>query len=165
MSKDSLIKIRDNEDGKTLEFTTLQKACDYMQTVTGKNITPSTLFLAIKRCGSVLKGRFNCCNQPDGLEEPGKARVYKEDGWEYTQYPKADTVLIAESNLDWYDTERMKEVNQHLKANKCRAFWDMEKAKRNHTRVEIYRKFPENTPFKDKVLVLKGIISEINFLK
>jgi hypothetical protein len=155
------IKLFDNATGEILEFNTLQKACDYINSITGGKLGPSQLYTTFQRCGTVAKKRFSCiCNQG---KEPD--RVYREDGWEYDQYEVANVVISAEKKLKWYDEERIKEITDYLRRNRCKVFWDLGGDyygyERSNTRVEIYKKFPEDVPFESKVLVMKKILSQI----
>ena len=87
------------------------------------------------------------------------------DGWDYTQFGVADTVLSAEKKIKWYDEERIENITQELKERKCRVFWDMEGdyygARRKNTRVEIYKKFSDEISFRDKILIMRDIIKNV----
>lgn len=155
------MKLYDNVTGEILEFATLQKACDYINSITGGKLGPSQLYNAFQRCGTVAKKRFSCiCNHG---REPD--RVYREDGWEYDQYEVANVVISAEKKLKWYDEKRIEEITDYLRRNRCKVFWDLggDNYERMNTRVEIYKKFPEDVSFERKVLEMKKIIESINF--
>lgn len=156
------IKLFDNATGEILEFNTLQKACDYINSVTGGKLGPSQLYNTFQRCGTVAKKRFSCiCNQG---KEPDM--VYKEDGWDYEQYEVSSTVIVAEKKLKWYDEDRMERITGYLKRNKCKVFWDFGGDygyDRSNTRVEVYKRFEPGTLFKNKVSVLQSIIKNIDF--
>ena len=155
------IIIKDLVTNEIYEFNNRKEAADHINKVTGLQITPAAVFMAMKTKGRrMAKKRFICiCD-----DNPERNRTIKQGGWEFTQYGVSDCVIVAERSIKWYDEERMEEITKYLRRKGCRVFWDMigeyDGATRNHTRVEIYKKFPENTEFNDKVEALKEIISD-----
>lgn len=90
----------------------------------------------------------------------------KTGGFEYWQYRFSSTVLIAEKRLKWYDVERFRDLQADLKKNeKVRFYWH-EASETSHsytkksTKIELYKKYPEDTDFKDKVDDMKRIIDK-----
>lgn len=158
-----LIILQDTQTGELLSFTTLQNASDYINNVTGSNLGPSAVYGAIKRCGTLAKKRFKSCVDPDKwFVEPN--RYFFDDDWEFSQFSVSHTVIVAEKRLDWYDEERIEEINEGLRDFRCRVFWDMtcEGYQRKRTRVEIYKKFPEEVPFEEKVKTMQEIITSLH---
>ena len=156
------IILKDLDTGEYLQFSTFQEAADYINEVTGMHIVPSTVYYAVKRCGSIAKGRFVSRMDPNLVPEFDRTKV--EDGWVFVQYGMSSTVLSAEKKIKWYDEDRIEDINSALKKHGCRVFWDMLHdyygATRKQTRVEIYKKFPRETSFPDKIATLKSIIKE-----
>lgn len=87
----------------------------------------------------------------------------KQGGWEYWSYPFSQSVLIAEKRLKWYDEERFEDLQTRLKREKVRFYW-AEASDTSHSytkqscRVELYKKYPKDTPFEHKVEDMKQII-------
>lgn len=87
----------------------------------------------------------------------------KKDGWEYWSYPFSQSVLIAEKRLKWYDEERFEDLQTRLKREKVRFYW-VEASDTSHsytkqtTRIELYKRYPKDTPFEHKVEDMKRII-------
>ena len=160
--KKQIIRIKDLDTGEHFVFNTLQQACDYINQVTGGHATTSTLYHAIRKCGTVAKKRFQTCAEKfDDIPEPDRTKI--EDGWEFIQYGVADNVLSCEKKFKWYDEDRIEDITNFLRENRCRVFWDMQLDTwwaRKSTRAEIYKRFPANTPFEDKILKMKEIIKE-----
>ena len=96
----------------------------------------------------------------------GKNSTYhkKQGGWEYWSYPFSQTVLIAEKKLKWYDEERLTDLWLDLKKyEKVRLCW-AEASDTSHSytkkscRIELYKKYPEDTPFQDKIRDMEEVI-------
>lgn len=90
----------------------------------------------------------------------------KEGSWKFIQYPFSPTVLIAEKKLLWYDEDKLTDLWYELKKyEKVRLFW-AEASETSHTyvkkncRVELYKKYPEDTPFQEKIRDMETIIEQ-----
>lgn len=88
----------------------------------------------------------------------------KQGGWEYWSYPFSSTVLIAERRLKWYDEVRLMEFKTDLKKyEKVRLCWQ-EASETSHAytkkncRIELYKRYPEDTPFNDKIRDMEEVI-------
>lgn len=88
----------------------------------------------------------------------------KKDGWEYWSYPFSQTVLIAEKCLKWYDEDKLTDLWLDLKKyEKVRLCW-AEASDTSHSytkkscRVELYKRYPEDTPFQDKIRDMQEVI-------
>ena len=89
----------------------------------------------------------------------------KEGGFKFTQYPFSPTVLIAERRLMWYDEERFEDLKDRLKLEKVRFYWspasDTSRSyTKQTTKIELYKKYPKDTPFEHKVEDMKTIIEQ-----
>lgn len=161
--KKQLITLKDMDTGEILVFYTFQQATEHINKVTGLHILPSTVYNAMKKCGTIAKKRFVTCVELD-KDIPLPDRTVVEDGWIFTQFGISETVLACEKKLKWYDEERMEEITKQLRKYRCRVFWDMQSEywKREKTRVEIYKKFPQGVLLEDKILEMKEIIKNVN---
>lgn len=89
----------------------------------------------------------------------------KEGAWSFLQYPFSPTVIIAEKRLKWYDEERFEDLQTRLKREKVRFYW-AEASDTSHSytkqscRVELYKRYPKDTPFEYKVKDMKQIIDK-----
>lgn len=100
------------------------------------------------------------------MPKPGPNSTYHKiiDKWDFTQYSFSPTVIVAEKRLNWYDEERFMELQTDLKKyEKVRFIWQ-EASETSHTytkkkcRVELYKKFPEDTTFNDKIRDMEEVI-------
>jgi hypothetical protein len=95
----------------------------------------------------------------------GKNSTYhkKKDGWEYWSYPFSSTVLIAEKKLLWYDEDKLTDLWLELKRIGVRLCW-AEASDTSHAytkkncRIELYKRYPEDTPFQDKIRDMEEVI-------
>lgn len=96
----------------------------------------------------------------------GKNSTYhkKQGGWEYWSYPFSQTVLIAEKKLKWYDEDKLTDLWLDLKKHeKVRLCW-AEASDTSHSytkkscRIELYKRYPEDTPFQDKIRDMEEVI-------
>lgn len=165
MPKRSYLTIEDRQTGEYRVFTTIQNACLWIEGITGKHIYPTTLREAFLKKGTVCKKRFKC--NPDNktvMAEPDQTTKEKE--WEFTQFELANTVLVAERKFRWYDELKMEAITKYLRDKACRVFWDTvseeTNSTRHNTRIEIYKKYPENISFNDKISDMKEMISKID---
>lgn len=105
------------------------------------------------------------------IVEPIKKKTYHkvEKPWDYIQFKHTPTVICAERKVLWYDVNRLRAIARYLKKKKCRFFWDDDEPDkyrgyvRHKCRVQIYKKYPEDMPFQDKIKDLKTIIDTIKF--
>lgn len=95
----------------------------------------------------------------------GKNSTYhkKQGGWEYWSYPFSQTVLIAEKILKWYDEDKLNDLWFELKRIGVRLCW-AEASETSHAyikkncRIELYKRYPEDTPFNDKIRDMEEVI-------
>lgn len=106
-----------------------------------------------------------------GTTEVSKNYKEMKDGvWLFTCYTFAPGVIIAERRVPWFNHEALMAIWEYFKEKKCRFYWDSaetETAKptytRKKTRVEIYKKYPEEMPLEKKIANLKKILNEVPF--
>lgn len=101
------------------------------------------------------------------MPKGGKNSTYgkKVGSWKFIQYPFSPTVLIAEKKLLWYDEDKLTDLWRELKRIGVRLCW-AEASETSHAytkkncRIELYKKFPEDTPFQDKIRDMETIIEQ-----
>lgn len=167
MAKKTKVRLRDTETGEVLVFRTLQETAAYCSKVTGENITLAKVHHALVKGGGLAKGRFGGISYvneetPTTIATPPTKNETIKD-WLFTQFEISPTVLVAEKKLDWYDEELFDDYKSELHERGCKVFWDyaQPESKRHHTRIEVYKKFPEQVKFNDKIQILKGILKDV----
>lgn len=98
------------------------------------------------------------------MPRPGPNSTYhkKLKPWEFFQYPFTPNVIIAERKTDWYDIERFRYIKYLLNKEGVQFFWneptDEEKHRKHSGVIELYKKFPKNVSFQDKMRDIQNII-------
>lgn len=86
----------------------------------------------------------------------------KEGGWEYWTFPFTPNVIIAERKTDWYDLDRFRYIKYLLNKEGVQFFWneptDEQKHRKHNGVIELYKKFPKNVSFQDKMRDIQNII-------
>ena len=103
----------------------------------------------------VLKNKK--CNIKIDMAQQGMKNE-KRGGWSFSQFSGAPTVIIAEKKLNWYDEQRMEEIEEEFylpwrrwiffdkTENDCNRY----SKRRKGTRVEAYRKY-NNENFQENI--------------
>lgn len=163
------IILYDSETKQDLHFKTLKEATEFIFKETGKIVTPSTLKKTLDRGGSLCKKRFMCpemkIEKAQPKYRPKKTKILEEDGWTFTQFAWTNTVLIAEKRFKWYDEDKMEYISKLLRKDRCRVFWDEREYHKNRTGIEVYKKYPQEVRFVEKVDDLKEILKKVGLLK
>lgn len=94
-------------------------------------------------------------------------KTVKQGAWEFSQFSGAPTVVIAERRLEWYDKERLDEIEEKLREDrKCRVFISNSEdnpsyeKKRKRTCVEVYKRY-QDTNFTEN---LKSLLQQLEEL-
>lgn len=101
------------------------------------------------------------------MPKPGTNSTYhlKEKPWEFWQYPFSPNVLLAERKINWYDIQRFREIKSFMRTKGAKFFWndpvDEENHKKHNGAIEIYKRFPEDTSFENKVKEMYRIIASV----
>lgn len=87
--------------------------------------------------------------------------------WDFWQYKFAPTVILAETKIKWYDEDKLLDLSDELWAEEgVRAYWDkgqqLDKYIKHHTPLELYKRYPKDTHFKDKMQDMQRIIEKYN---
>ena len=87
--------------------------------------------------------------------------------WDFWQYKFAPTVIVAEKKIKWYDEDKLLDLAEDLRAEEgVRSYWEkgqrLERYAKHHTSLELYKRYPEDIPFKEKMKDMQRIIEKYN---
>jgi hypothetical protein len=87
--------------------------------------------------------------------------------WDFWQYKFAPTVIVAEKKLKWYDEDKLLDLAEDLREEEgVRTYWEkgcrLESYVKQHTPIELYKRYPKDTPFKEKMQDMQRIIEKYN---
>ena len=100
------------------------------------------------------------------MPRPGTNSTYhkKLKPWEYWQYPFTPQVLTCERKIDWYDIKKFRYLKYLLKKEGVQFYWneptDEQKHRKHSGAIELYKKYPKDTPFQDKLKDMEEIIKK-----
>lgn len=85
------------------------------------------------------------------------------DKTDFTQYPFSPSVIIVEKRIT-FNKEKLEEAQVELKKEGILIYWDESENDphytRKYTRIELYRRYPQDTPFKDKMEDMQAIMNK-----
>lgn len=172
------ISVKRLDTGEVRTFNYYEPACKWINEVTGLNIASGRISNALIRNHLVAKKQFYV-ERLDGVVKEHKAglsrrmddcdRHYRKDGWLYEQYCVSQNVIVAEGKLPWYNVEKLEEMKKRIR--RMGYFFAYGRSddysngyyvsRKQSARIEIYAKFPNNTPFEKKVDEMVKIIAKI----
>lgn len=105
------------------------------------------------------------------MPKPGPNSTYHKvkKPWEYWQYAFSPSVLIAERKIKWYDEDKLYDLWVSFKKMGIRFFWNeaTENASsytKHGTCIELYKKYPKEMSFQEKLQDMERIIATFGSL-
>lgn len=87
--------------------------------------------------------------------------------WDFWQYKFAPTVILAEKKIKWYDEDKLLDLAEDLREEEgISTYWEkgsrLDKYVKHHTPLELYKRYQEDIPFKEKMQDMQRIIEKYN---
>lgn len=159
------LKLIDVDTREERIFNTRTDAARWINEKMGLRLQACNILYGITNHTSIAKHRYipvEVAEEPVEVKPKPITRHETKGDWEFWQFDITPSVIVAEKHIDYYNEDIFDLLHRRFRRKGCHFVYEVEKYKKNGTRIEIYKKYDKEVPFEDKMDDLLDIIDNIN---